>query len=297
MTAPIKICEIERLRLDIDGEGIRSLVCFSDCPLKCKYCLNKTQMSKPQVALSPEALLDSLRKDDIYFKASSVGGVTFGGGEPALQSEFIQEFRTLCPPDWTIFIETSLNVPLEHIMRLAKVVDYWFIDIKDLNDTIYYKYTESHNEQVKKNLECLISEGLSDKMTVRVPLIPGYNTTGDVDASIVELSHMGITNVERFTYRVNNESEQPPLMGEIPIEPKPPAFMFVIAVLIAITVGVACGILVPDAIMSIIGSLFAGIIVAIVLCILLYKIDWGHTTNVFSKIMEWLSDETDKDRN
>ena len=88
MNDHVNIFKIERLRIETDGEGVRSLVCFSGCPLKCKYCLNKSDMNKAPLSLTPEELRDSLAIDDIYFKASSVGGVTFGGGEPSVHSEF-----------------------------------------------------------------------------------------------------------------------------------------------------------------------------------------------------------------
>ena len=195
-----KIFGIERLRIDIDGTGVRSLVCFSGCPLNCKLCLNKRAMNRTPLSLSPNSLLDRLKIDDVYFKASSIGGVTFGGGEPSLQSVFIEEFRAICPSDWTVFIETSLNVPAEHIRRLSKVIDSWFIDIKDMNDQIYHKYTGSSNKQVISNLQYLIGEGLASKITARVPFIPCYNAGSDVIKSEAMLREMGIKFVERFTY-------------------------------------------------------------------------------------------------
>lgn len=222
MNNPVNIFEIERLRIETDGKGVRSLACFSGCPLHCKYCLYKRQMNKTPLSLSPESVLDSLRIDDIYFKASSVGGVTFGGGEPALQSVFIEEFRAICPTEWTVFIETSLNVPTEHIERLAKVIDHWYIDIKDMNDQIYRKYTGSSNKLVIKNLQYLIEEGYAEKITVRVPLISGYNTKDDVDKSVTMLHEMGITSEQCFTYYLDFTPDRPPTMG-IPA-PQPPRF-------------------------------------------------------------------------
>lgn len=109
-----KIFNIERAR-DVDGPGIRTLVGFCSCPLKCTYCLNKQALSSGEGKwYSPESLLKEVQMDDTYFQSTG-GGVTFGGGEPALQSEFIVRFREICPPEWTLAIETSLNVPQEHI--------------------------------------------------------------------------------------------------------------------------------------------------------------------------------------
>lgn len=201
MSIAANIFGIERLRIETDGDGVRSLVCFSNCPLKCKYCINKEQMLRRPVAYTPESLLDVLKIDEIYFKVSSAGGITFGGGEPALHSTFIEEFRKLCPEDWTLYIETSLNVPIEHIERLSNLIDYWYIDIKDMNDIIYRNYTESSNLQVKQNLEYLIRAGATKRIMVRVPLIPGYNTMSDVDFSQNQIHLLGLSSEHNFTYK------------------------------------------------------------------------------------------------
>ena len=241
MNDHVNIFKIERLRIETDGEGVRSLVCFSGCPLKCKYCLNKSDMNKAPLSLTPEELRDSLAIDDIYFKASSVGGVTFGGGEPSVHSEFIEEFRQLCPPEWTLYIETSLNVPKEHVKRLAKVIDHWYIDIKDMNDKIYRKYTGSSNKQVIENLQYLIGQGLSDSITVRVPLIPDFNSQGDVDKSVEALHKMGIFSEECFAYHKKYKPDKRPPMG-IPVKEPPlhrPIF-YVTSVLIGVVVDIMC---------------------------------------------------------
>ena len=206
------IFKIDRLHIETDGRGVRSLVCFRRCPLGCKYCPNVQEMRGAFMSITPEELLDRLMIDDVYFNASS-GGVTFGGGEPSLYGKYIEEFRKLCPPDWTLFIETSLNVPLEQIEILSKVIDHWYIDIKDLTPEIYRKYTGASNSQVLNNLLYLIEEGLADKITVRVPLIPGFNNLQDVVKSESELRELGVVSIQRFTYNIDNPITRP-LMGK-----------------------------------------------------------------------------------
>ena len=201
MSNLVRIFAIDRLRIETDGQGVRALVCFSDCPLGCVYCLNYHPMRRLQrkESFSPESLLERLMIDDIYIKASS-GGITFGGGEPALQSRFIEEFRRICPPDWTLYIETSLNVPSEQIQRLANLIDYWIIDIKETKNRIYRKYTGKSNRMVFKNLKYLIKQGLADKIMVRVPEIPEFNTKKDVEKSVLKLNKMGVISIQRFVY-------------------------------------------------------------------------------------------------
>ena len=84
----VPLIGIARHRLTIDGEGVTTLVAFHGCPLRCKYCLNPTSLQPDGVweSYNCNQLYEEVRKDELYFLASC-GGVTFGGGEPLLQSE------------------------------------------------------------------------------------------------------------------------------------------------------------------------------------------------------------------
>lgn len=128
----------------------------------------------------------------------------FGGGEPALRSRFIEAFRAICPKEWKINIETSINVPQEHLERLMPVVDEYMIDIKDMNPRIYREYTGMGNEKVMSNLERLAAEGLADRCIIRIPLIPDFNTDEDRENSVRQLQEMGFTRFDRFDYIIKN---------------------------------------------------------------------------------------------
>lgn len=128
----------------------------------------------------------------------------FGGGEPALRSRFIEAFSAICPKEWKINIETSMNVPQEHLERLMPVVDEYMIDIKDMNPRIYREYTGMGNEKVMSNLERLVAEGLADRCIIRIPLIPDFNTDEDRENSVRQLQEMGFTRFDRFDYIIKN---------------------------------------------------------------------------------------------
>ena len=195
-----KIFGISRHRLTTDGEGVTTLVAFSGCPLRCKYCLNKTswELSKGR-DYTPEMLFEEVKIDQLYFLATH-GGITFGGGEPLLQVEFIKEFRALCGPQWQILAETSLNVPFENVEVLDPVLDGYIIDIKDMNPEIYKAYTGKDNASVLSNLEWLLRHGDPKRIVVRVPHIPDFNTDEDVSQSMEQLKNMGVSNFNEFTY-------------------------------------------------------------------------------------------------
>ena len=193
---------ISRHRLTTDGEGVTTLVAFHGCPLCCKYCLNPQSFAQEGVwkQYDCEQLYEEVKIDELYFLATH-GGVTFGGGEPALQSNFISEFRRLCGTGWKITIETSLNVPQENIERLLPVVDCYIVDIKDMNNDRYETYTGKSNTRVIENLRWLVIQGKAKQITVRVPHIPSYNTETDIENSIHQLKEIGLSDFDRFTYR------------------------------------------------------------------------------------------------
>ena len=198
-----KIFQIDGAR-DQDGPGIRALVGFCGCPLKCAYCINKDALSSNVGEwYTPESLLKAIERDDMYFQATG-GGVTFGGGEPALQNEFIVRFREICPPEWTLAIETSLNVLQEYVEALIGAIDYWYVDIKDMNPEIYERYTGKSNQQVKENLKFLAAQENRGEVLARVPLIDGYNDFGDKLKSFDELETLHI-KYETFTYTKNEQ--------------------------------------------------------------------------------------------
>ena len=207
MNLSFPIIAISRHRFLVDGDGVTTLVAFHGCPLHCKYCLNP-QCNTPEgikELLSPQQLYERVKIDDIYFIVTG-GGIMFGGGEPLLRSEFIKEFRKICGDKWKIYVETSLNVDKSAIDPLLEIIDYWVVDVKDWNNDIYYAYTGKDNSRVKANLEYLISRGLSDKIMVRVPAIPEYNTREDIENTIGQLTLSGIKRIERFEYVKDVES-------------------------------------------------------------------------------------------
>ena len=90
----------------------------------------------------------------------------------------------------------------ERVRTAAEVVDHFFVDIKDMNPEIYKSYTGRDNALVKENLNVLLSLAGAERVTVRVPLIPHYNTEADVERSVTQLTAMGVTLVDRFIYRL-----------------------------------------------------------------------------------------------
>lgn len=200
ITAPVM--GINRHRLSSDGDGVTSLVAFHGCPLRCRYCFNN-KCHDPECGVryfTPEALVEELSIDNLYFLATG-GGVCFGGGEPLLRAEFIDAFCRIKPTGWHVTMETSLAVPRHSIESVVTYIHQLIVDVKDCNPTIYRRYTGSGNAIVIGNLRWLLGiEGMAEKILVRLPRIPDFNTRADVRNSRALLEEMGVLRFDEFEY-------------------------------------------------------------------------------------------------
>ena len=154
MSKDFAVLAINRHRMLTDGRGITSLVALAGCPLSCPYCINQDLLKNTKLLeqISPTDLVERLAIDHCYFLYTG-GGVTFGGGEPLLQAESILEFANVCPMEWNINIETSLNVPFKQLEPILNGRFSFIIDIKAMQPEIYKGYTGLENTQVIYNLK------------------------------------------------------------------------------------------------------------------------------------------------
>ena len=202
MTAPI--IGISRHRMTTDGAGVTTLVGFHGCPLRCRYCLNPHSLAKETKCsvMTPAELYERVKVDQLYFLATG-GGVTFGGGEPLLYPDFLQEFRALCGSAWRLCVETSLSVPWNAVEAAIGIIDEFIVDCKDTDPDIYRRYTGKDNGVMLENLARLLTLVSPERVVVRVPLIEGYNDESYREKTRARLSEMGVTRMDLFSYKVN----------------------------------------------------------------------------------------------
>lgn len=199
----IPVIGVSRHRLGTDGNGVTTLVAFHGCNLRCKYCLNLEALGSAEGLrrYTPESLYEEVKVDDLYFRSTG-GGITFGGGEPCLQADFIVRFRELCGSDWKIRLETSLNAPYSNLTKLVPVVDEWIVDIKTDDGEIYQQYTGQPFAPMYQHLRGLMSQlGYnSDKLILRIPIIPGFTDANMVEKTKRNFEMSGISRFDLFTY-------------------------------------------------------------------------------------------------
>ncbi len=186
--------------MGIDGTGVTTLVCGAGCPLHCRFCINRRLLAEePPKMVTADELYEMVVVDDLYFRATG-GGITFGGGESLLQADFFHGFRQKCGNGWHLCAETSLSVPREFVSVAADTIDEFIVDCKDMDPAIYHSYTGGSQKRMEENLCFLLEKAGPDRVVVRVPLIPDYNTDDDRQKSLSRLKELGVTKLDVFEY-------------------------------------------------------------------------------------------------
>ena len=117
-----KIFGISRPRLTTDGEGVTTLVAFSGCPLRCKYCLNKTCWKPDTRRLyTPELLFEEVKIDQLYFLATH-GGITLGGGERKLMEIGLISISSRIEKRRTFAAANAKEIPLRGMERVVHLL-------------------------------------------------------------------------------------------------------------------------------------------------------------------------------
>ena len=185
----------------VDGPGIRFLIFFQGCPMRCQFCHNPDSwaMSKQQ-EMTADELLDKAERFRSYW--GDKGGITVSGGEALLQLDFLIELFTKAHGRG---INTCLDTSAQPFRRqgewfdkfeaLMQVTDTILLDIKHIRDDEHRKLTRCSNQNI---LEC--ARYLSDiqkPVWIRHVLVPGIT---DKDEYLHELADFLSTlqNIERI---------------------------------------------------------------------------------------------------
>lgn len=160
---------------------------FKGCPLDCWWCHNPEGIRmtpetcqpaagsgrKPEILgtrMTAEAVLAAVEKDVIFYDQSG-GGVTFSGGEPLMQAEFLFALLDACrQQDIHATVDTSGYAPADIFKRALAKADRVLFDLKLVDDAAHKKFTGVSNDLILSNFRAAQA---SDKVQVRFPVIPG----------------------------------------------------------------------------------------------------------------------------
>lgn len=189
-----RIFDIQKYSIH-DGPGIRTIIFLKGCALRCRWCCNpESQEFKIQNMMfggkektvgkdvTVGEVMTEIIKDMPYYRRSG-GGVTLSGGESLLQPEFaIALLKTCHMHGINTAIETTGFAKFETIEKYLPHLDYILMDIKHTNSQKHKEYTTQPNELILENAKKIAESGAN--LTIRVPVIPGFNNTKEEISSI-----------------------------------------------------------------------------------------------------------------
>lgn len=180
----------------VDGPGIRTVVFLNGCELRCKYCQNPETWKMGEYNYSPSLLYKKILRNKRYFERNN-GGVTFSGGEPLLQSDFIIEVcKRLKKSNIHVAIDTA-GVGYGDYSELLKYVDLVLLDIKHTDRYKYKDLTGHDMDDFLLFVKELNASGVD--VWVRQVVIPKVTDTEKYIDSLVSFLKK-IKNVKRVDF-------------------------------------------------------------------------------------------------
>jgi pyruvate formate lyase activating enzyme len=234
-----------------DGPGIRVTFFMKGCPLSCKWCHNPEGISpfpesvirtnrigerefrREEIAgkfYTIEKILEILDKERVFINQSK-GGVTFSGGEPMYQAEFLLEALKACKANgYRTATDTSGYASAESYNSIIQYTDLFLFDIKHLDEARHIETTGVSNTGILDNYRLLLKSG-KDVM-VRIPVIPGFNDDHDhlnrlkdfiistktrslKMINLLPYHKIGSSKYKRFNIPNRMENIEPPSNGEM----------------------------------------------------------------------------------
>jgi pyruvate formate lyase activating enzyme len=175
-----------------DGPGIRVTFFMKGCPLDCWWCHNPEGKSAEQTSVeridrvgekeftsmelvgkeyTPDELVKKADKDRVFMEHSG-GGVTFSGGEPLMQFDFLlATLQAMKRAGYHTTVDTSGHTSPERLRAILPYTDLFLYDIKHLDPETHMKFTGVSNDLILSNFDMLLNEGT--EIMIRVPVIPG----------------------------------------------------------------------------------------------------------------------------
>lgn len=182
-----RIFNIQRFSIH-DGPGIRTIVFFKGCYLRCRWCCNPESQEREIQEMREGGRVKTVGRDvtvdeimpeilsDMPYYRRSGGGVTLSGGEILCQKDFALELLRRCHEcGLNTAVETTAFSPYEKIAELLPHIDLVLMDIKHMDTKKHREYTGVDNALILENARKIAESGAH--LVIRTPVIPGFNDT------------------------------------------------------------------------------------------------------------------------
>ena len=189
----IRLCPVGAVHTDsFDQEKCAGCgICAESCYAEARYLKGKP--------MSAEMVLDAVERDRSLYERTG-GGVTFSGGEPMCQVDFLAEALQLCRTQRIgTAIETCGCASWESFARIAPLVDVFLYDIKHLDSEVHRAYTGADCQMILEN--CRRLARIANRLIIRVPVIPAFNFALDPLEQIARFAEeIGVEEVHFLPY-------------------------------------------------------------------------------------------------
>ena len=207
-----RIFNIQRFSIH-DGPGVRTIVFFKGCPMRCRWCCNPesqewdiqtmTVAGKPKTVgedTTVGKVLEEIVKDRVYYSRSKCGGVTLSGGECLAQPEFALALLKACREQGiSTAIETAGYVKPEIIKSVLPYIDTVLMDIKHINGEKHKEFTTRDNAIILENAKMIANE--AKRLIIRTPVIETFNDTESEIRDIARFARsIGVKEIHLLPY-------------------------------------------------------------------------------------------------
>ncbi|MCS7139102.1 MAG: glycyl-radical enzyme activating protein [Candidatus Nezhaarchaeota archaeon] len=192
--ACIKACKVGAIKLEVSGIRIDRLKCMT-----CESCVRACPTGALEiigVEYSVDMLIDEVVRDTPFYRVSG-GGVTFSGGEPMLQADFLAEvLPKLKGLGIHVALDTSGFAPWDKFKKLLSYVDLILYDLKIMDPVKHREFTGVDPGLIWENAVKLAEEGA--RMWIRTPIIPGMTDNEENVRAIARFIVERLPTVERY---------------------------------------------------------------------------------------------------
>ncbi len=189
-----KIHSIESMGL-VDGPGIRVVVFFQGCKLRCAYCHNPdTWKLSGGIEMTAEEIVQKIIRFKPYFNRSS-GGVTFSGGDPLVQPQFLLECLKLCKQNGIHTAIDTAGFGDGDYSEILKYTDLVLLDIKHTTGQGYVNLTGRDSTDVNSFLEALRQS--ETRVWVRHVVVPGITDSVEHITKLAKIISEEVPNVDK----------------------------------------------------------------------------------------------------
>ena len=179
----------------VDGPGIRTVVFLTGCRLRCLYCHNPEMWKFGGNIYTPLELVNKIIRNKPYF--GDKGGVTFSGGEPLLQIEFLIECSKLLKKEGINIALDTAGVGLGDYKEILDLVDLVIFDVKYTDDDGYKNLTGYDIAESEKFIDDLNKSGKN--VWIRQVIVPGLMDTDEYIESLAKYI-LKIKNVQKIEF-------------------------------------------------------------------------------------------------